>query len=68
MIVAWAQLETQVTYFCLISLLELFNTGVGGQANINDISMLTKDQSSIDYPRQPVIQKYNKDIVNRGGV
>ena len=45
----------------------MFNTEINGKANINDISVMTKDQSSIDYPRQPHIQKYNKDMVNRGG-
>jgi hypothetical protein len=67
MIVAWAQLETQVTLLKFILLIEMFNTGIMGNANHNDISVMTKDQSSIEYPRQPHIQKYNKDMVNRGG-
>jgi len=36
-------------------------------ANLNDITMMTRDQSSIDYPKQPVIQKYNKDRVYGNG-
>jgi len=67
MIVAWAPLETQVSSFPFIFFTDMFNTGINGKANINDISVMTKDQSSIDYPRQPHIQKYNKDMVNRGG-
>jgi hypothetical protein len=53
--------------FPFILFTDKFNAGINGKANINDISMMTKDQSSIDYPRQPHIQKYNKDMVNRGG-
>ena len=67
MIVAWALLETQVSSFPFILFTDMFNAGINGKANINDISVMTKDQSSIDYPRQPHIQKYNKDMVNRGG-
>jgi hypothetical protein len=74
----WEQLETQVLSTLLylssyLLYLDLFNSAAPGHygsnsnANLNDVTVMTRDQSSINYPRQPVIQKYNKDQMHGNG-